>query len=77
MGAASTAAAAGTIAANVVMSGAMSQVWGMINGAQIFIHFPIFNIEFPSISQVFVDNMVTVATFDIFDPTWLFGERYS
>ena len=49
----------------------------MINGAQIFIHFPIFNVVFPSFSQIFIDNLVTIATFDIFDPTWVFGERES
>ena len=29
------------------MNGALSQVWGMINGLQVPIHFPILDVKFP------------------------------
>ena len=48
-----------------MMSGAMSQVWGMINGLQIIINLPLFNVKFPELSQSMVENMISIATFDV------------
>jgi len=43
----STAIAATAVTANLFMSAVLSQVWGMINSLQIFIHFPLFKVQFP------------------------------
>ena len=43
----------------------MSQVWGMINGLQIIINLPLFNVAFPELSQSMVENMIAIATFDV------------
>ena len=64
--AAATAAIAGMNAVfQLTMSGCLSMVWGMINGMQLLVHFPIFKIVFPEIPEVVVGSLVSVATFDI------------
>ena len=61
-----TSAATGIIlAANVALSGSMSQVWGMINGMQLFVNLPLFDIVFPAYSQGATKAMITIATFDV------------
>lgn len=47
------------------MSGALSQVWGMINGLQIFVHLPLFDISMPANAGVFIGKIAEVATFDV------------
>jgi len=47
------------------MNGALSQVWGMINGLQVPIHFPAFSVKFPQFAQDFLGILLGVATFDI------------
>ena len=47
------------------MNGALSQVWGMINGLQVPIHFPILDVKFPETTQGVVEILLGVATFDI------------
>lgn len=59
------AATAATLGANVLMSGAMSQIWGMINGLQIIVNLPLFFIEFPSLAIMMVNSLITIATFDV------------
>ena len=49
------------------MSGALSQVWGLINGLQLFVHLPLFKISMPANAGMLVDNMISIATFDIVD----------
>jgi len=48
-----------------MLSGAMSQVWGMINGLQILVYLPLFNVIFPELSIMMVENLITIATFDV------------
>jgi len=62
------AAAAATLVSNVIMSGAMSQVWGMINGLQIIVYLPMFAIiprDFPSLTIMMIGNLIDIATFDV------------
>lgn len=40
-------ATAATLGANILMSGAMSQIWSMINGLQIIVNLPLFMAQFP------------------------------
>ena len=58
-------ATAATLGVNVALSGAMSQVWGMINGMQLFVNLPLFNVNFPSLSHLIVEDLITIATFDV------------
>ena len=39
-----TAATVGSGLSQFLMSGALTQLWGMINGLQIFVHLPLFSI---------------------------------
>ena len=64
-GASTQAATAATLGVNVALSGAMSQVWGMINGMQLMVNLPLFDIQFPPISQAMVEDLITIATFDV------------
>lgn len=59
------AATAATLGVNIALSGAMSQVWGMINGMQLMVHLPLFDVSFPPLSQSMVENLITIATFDV------------
>lgn len=59
------AATAATLGVNIALSGAMSQVWGMINGMQLMVNLPLFDITFPSLSQQMVEDLITIATFDV------------
>lgn len=65
MGSSSKAATGVLFASNVLMSGALSQVWGMINGLQIFVHLPLFDIEFPIYPKMVVSQLIDIATFDL------------
>ena len=57
-------ATAATLGANVVLSGAMSQVWGMINGLQLLVFLPLFDVNFPEVSLLMIDSLIAIATFD-------------
>ena len=68
---ASTASGATVVLTSVVtvgqtiLSGSLSQVWGMINGLQIMVHLPTMNVDFPVNVMKLVNATVTVATFDV------------
>ena len=47
------------------MSGALAQIWGMINGMQFILHLPAINVNFPSNAFVVIEKILVVATFDI------------
>jgi len=47
------------------MNGALSQVWGMINGLQLPVHFPALDVEFPKTTEKVVNALLGIATFDI------------
>jgi len=63
--AATAAAVAGSMLMNVIMSGALAQVWGMINGMQVMVHLPAFNVNFPANALSVTSKILVVATFDI------------
>lgn len=58
-------AAASSSIVNTLISGSLSQLWGMINSMQILVHLGIFNVDFPINAQIVNENIVTVATFEI------------
>ena len=51
--------------ANVVISGALNYLWGMINCLQIVAHFPMINVLMPANCQLLFTIVVKVATFDM------------
>ena len=66
-------AVVGTAISQVLMSGALSQVWGLINGLQLFVHLPLFYISMPANAAMLIKRMATIATFDIVDNEKIFG----
>ena len=62
---ATTSAVIGSTLLNVVMSGALSQVWGMINGMQVMVHLPSLAVNFPGNAMIVVEQILVIATFDI------------
>lgn len=63
----------GSATSQVLMSGALSQVWGLINGLQLFVHIPLFQLSLPANAQTLVDQLITIATFDLVEPEVVFG----
>ena len=49
------------------LSGALQQVWSMINGLQIFVHLPLLGVDLPDAAQDFVFMMVDLANFDVIE----------
>ena len=58
-----------------MVTGSLSQLWGLINGMQLVIHLPLVGkTEYPGITEEIIEKIVTVAQFDIIDlESWLFG----
>jgi hypothetical protein len=48
-----------------MLAGALSQIWGMINGMQTLVHMPIFSAEVPGTAMIIVNAILGVATFDL------------
>ena len=49
----------------ILISGSLNQLWGMINPLQILIHTRLFDVNFPSNASLVTKNIILVATFDI------------
>jgi len=62
---------------NFAMNGALSRVWGMINGMQMIVHVPLFNIKFPKGATSIFTVLIGVATFDVpyINVIEIFGEE--
>ena len=37
----------------------------MINGMQLLVNLPLFDVHFPSLSKTMVDDLISIATFDV------------
>ena len=59
-----------------MISGAMSQIWGMVNGLQLFVHIPLFNIIFPETAGVVVEKLTMVATFELLPTDDIYEESF-
>ena len=56
----------GVIIFNILTSGAMSQIWGMINSMQLFGNLPIFEqVEFPTISKATTEGIIEISSFEV------------
>ena len=51
----------------MIVSASLAQLWGMINGLQIVTHLPFFNVKLPGNANLFNNNLMTIANFDIID----------
>ena len=53
---------------NLVMAASLSQLWSMLNGLQLAVHLPLFNLNFPANANLFIEFIIQVATFDLVPP---------
>jgi len=79
--AAASSAKQGTVvvmATNILTSGAMAQIWGMINGMQIYCNLPLFKVLFPSYTSSAIGEVVEISSFEVIPLgdllTLVFGE---
>ena len=63
---------------NILISGALSYLWGLINCLQIVSHFPLINVLMPANCQLLFSILIKMATFDVVpvDPIMDFIARY-
>ena len=45
----------------------------MINGLQLFVHLPLFEVSLPASAQILIDKLLTIATFDLIESETAFG----
>ena len=55
----------GNFLMNLLLSGAMNFLWGMLHAMQIVAHFPLINIMMPPNAQMLFQVIVKIATFDM------------
>lgn len=55
----------GAAVGQLAMAGALSQIWGMINGMQVLVHMPIFAADIPGLSMTIIKAILSVACFDL------------
>jgi hypothetical protein len=57
----------GATLTTVIVSGAMYEIWGLLNGMQIFVHFPLLSVRVPPYSLLMIQEIVDIATMDVLD----------
>jgi hypothetical protein len=59
---------------STMLTGALSQVWGLINGLQLIVHLPLVaKATFPHMTKEIFDVIITIAQFDLIDSeTYIF-----
>ena len=61
---------------NVVTSGSMAKIWGMINSMQVTSHLPIIKVELPSYSAPIIGEILEIASFEVLPiGDFMFGEE--
>ena len=58
----------GNFATNLLLSSAMTYLWGLLHSVQIVAHFPLINLMMPANAQMIFKILVSIATFE-FIPT--------
>ena len=58
----------GNFLINLLMAASLSQLWSMLNGLQLAVHLPLFNLNFPANANYFIEFVINVATFDLVPP---------
>ena len=62
---------------NVVTSGSMAKIWGMINSMQVTSHLPIIQVELPSYSAPTIGEILEIASFEVMPiGDLMFGEEF-
>jgi hypothetical protein len=56
---------AGNFAANLILSGSLSLLWGMINALQIIAHLPLLMVMMPANASNFYTFIINIANFNI------------
>lgn len=56
-----------------MLVGALSQLWGMVNGLSMFIHLPLVGVVIPVTTLAFFSIFIEIAQFDIIDNSVVFG----
>ena len=56
---------------NLVLAGSLSQLWSMMNGLQLAVHSPLFNLNFPANAGMFIEFIINIATFDLVPPDFI------
>ena len=49
---------------NFILSASLNQLWSMLNGLQLLVHLPLFNLKFPANASYMLNFSIHVATFD-------------
>ena len=55
----------GNFLVNLLLSGAMNMLWGLLHSMQIVAHFPLINIMMPGNAQMLFQVIIKIATFNI------------
>ena len=67
----SNAALVGNFVVNLLLSGTMSLIWGLLHSMQIIAHFPLINVMMPTNAHILFKILIKIATLDLI-PTELF-----
>ena len=65
MGNFSSAALVGNFISNLLLSGTMSLIWGLLHSMQIIAHFPLLNIMMPTNAHMLFKILIKIATLDL------------
>lgn len=60
-----------------MLVGALSQLWGMVNGLSMFIHLPLVGVAIPVTTLAFFSIFIEIAQFDIIGNDVVFGEIFT
>lgn len=55
------------------MTGALSQLWGLINGLSLFVHLPLVGILIPDHTLAVLNQLIEIAQFDFFENEDVYG----
>ena len=53
---------------NIVLAASLSQLWSMLNGLQLAVHLPLFELAFPANANLTILFIIKVANFDLVPP---------
>lgn len=64
---------AGFQLARFLLVGALSQLWGLINGLSLFVHLPLLGVDLPSHTLELLNFLIEIAQFDVFENEFVYG----
>ena len=67
MGTATKTAIVGNFAVNLILSGAMNLLWGLLHAMQILAYLPLFNVMMPANAQYMFKIIIKIANFELID----------